>query len=185
MPSSEYPEHQLIVEAQQGDTAAFEALVRQFQDIAFRTAWVILRNQQDAQDVTQTAFIKAWGALGSFRPDSPFKPWLLRIVANEAKNRRDARWRWLQVHRTFAERFSAVDPQSPEELTSRFESSRELVTAISELSDADQQVILLRYALEFTEREMAEILNVPNGTVKSRLTRALDRLKGVLTDDVT
>lgn len=184
MAAPEFPEQQLIIAAQRGDTGAFDALVRQFQDVAFRTAWIILRNEQEAQEATQTAFIKAWSSLENFRREAPFKPWLLRIVANEAKNFRDAEWRWRQVHRTVSDYFSAAESGTPEELVTRFESSKELLEAISGLSESDQQVILLRYALELTEREMAEILNIPNGTVKSRLSRALHRLKGMMTNDI-
>src|SRR5438445_335935 len=73
-----------------GDVAAYEALMRMYQNIATRTAYVIVGDSADAQDAVQEAFIKAYYALGRFRPGAPFRPWLLRIVANEAINRRRA-----------------------------------------------------------------------------------------------
>jgi DNA-directed RNA polymerase specialized sigma24 family protein len=81
-------ETELIRRAQRGDTHAYEELVHAHQGIAFRTAYVIARNAADAEDATQDGFVKAWRALGRFREGAPFRPWLLRIVANEARNRR-------------------------------------------------------------------------------------------------
>lgn len=173
----------LIQRAQQGDTVAYDALVRRYQEIAFRTAWVILRHEQDAQDATQTAFLKAWQALPRFRRKEPFRPWLLRIVANEAKNRRDSRWRWLRIHYPPDDGNGVADAPVMDELVSRNETSSELIRAIEKLSGNDQQVLLLRYALDLAESEIADALGVARGTVKSRLHRALARLREVVTDN--
>ena len=81
-------ESELIRRAQRGDEHAYEELVHAYQGIAFRIAYVIARNAGDAEDATQDGFVKAWRALGRFRTGAPFRPWLLRIVANEARNRR-------------------------------------------------------------------------------------------------
>ena len=81
-------ERELVLRAQGGDARAYEALVRANEEIAFRVAYVITRNAADAEDAAQEGFLKAWRALGRFRPDAPLRPWLLRIVANEARNRR-------------------------------------------------------------------------------------------------
>lgn len=184
MASRESDEIELVVRAQRGDTAAFDTLVRLYQDLAFRTAWIILRHEHDAQDATQTAFIKAWSALSRFRTDQPFRPWLMRIVANEAKNRRDAQWRWYQLQRHVSQYFSGEHSFSAQDLIAKRETSQELLKAIGQLRENDQHVILLRYALGFTESEMTEILDIPAGTVKSRLHRALNRLKEVMDDDI-
>ncbi|MCA9832552.1 MAG: sigma-70 family RNA polymerase sigma factor [Thermomicrobiales bacterium] len=174
---------ELIARAQSGDTAAYGDLVRRYQDLAFRTAWVILRHEQDAQDATQTAFLKAWQALDRFRSGEPFRPWLLRIVANEAKNRRESRWRWFQTH-LFSERQPEItDDYGLEALVARTETSAELLKAISQLPIHDQQILLLRYALDLAESEIATTLGIPRGTVKSRLHRALNRLREVVTND--
>lgn len=174
---------ELIARAQRNDTAAYDALVRRYQELAFRTAWVILRHEQDAQDATQTAFLKAWRAIGTFQRGAPFRPWLLRIVANEAKNRRDSRWRWLQTHRPAESAVGVSADLDLEELVARTETSAELLQAISMLSLHDQQVLLLRYALDLTESEIGDALGIARGTVKSRTHRATARLREVVTDD--
>ena len=87
----------LIALAQDDDRDAYAALVRRYQDLAFRTALVILRDPADAEDAAQSAFMKAWLALDRFRAGAPFRPWLLRIVANEARNLRLAQAR--RTHR--------------------------------------------------------------------------------------
>lgn len=174
---------ELIARAQQGETAAYDILVRRYQELAFRTAWVILRHEQDAQDATQTAFLKAWSAVSRFRRGEPFRPWLLRIVANEAKNRRNSRWRWLQTHRPADARVDVSGGPLLDELVARNETSSELLRAISMLPVNDQQVLLLRYALDLTEPEIAATLGVARGTVKSRLHRATVRLREVMIPD--
>ena len=80
-------EPDLIQRAKRGDTHAYEELVHAYQGIAFRTAYVIARNVADAEEAAQDGFVKAWRALGRFREGAPFRPWLLQIVANEARNR--------------------------------------------------------------------------------------------------
>lgn len=77
-----------MLRAQHGDARAFEQLVEPYREIAFRVAYLITRNGADAEDATQDALEKAWRALARFRPDAPLRPWLLRIAANEARNRR-------------------------------------------------------------------------------------------------
>src|SRR5204862_381303 len=81
----------LVERARRGDPAAFEALVLAYQALAFRTALVIAGDATDAEEAAQDAFVKAHRALGRFHADKPFRPWLLTIVANEARNRRRAR----------------------------------------------------------------------------------------------
>ncbi len=171
---------ELIARAQRGDNVAYDALVRRYQELAFRTAWVILRHEQDAQDATQTAFLKAWKAIGTFRVSDPFRPWLLRVVANEAKNRRTSRWRWWQTH-VFGMESTEISPGgTPDQLVGRSETSAALLDAISTLSVNDQQIVLMRYALDLSEAEIAATLAIPRGTVKSRLHRALARLREVV-----
>src|SRR5215831_17336071 len=80
-------ESSLISRAQRGDGAAFEEIVRRYKQIAFRTAYVLTASAADAEDAAQEGFVKAFRALNRFRPGSPLRPWLLRIVANEARNR--------------------------------------------------------------------------------------------------
>ena len=86
-------EDELVERARGGDAAAFAALVRDHEEIAFRTAYLIARNAADAEDAAQVGLTKAWRALPRFRRGAPFRPWLLAIVANEARNRRRAEGR--------------------------------------------------------------------------------------------
>jgi RNA polymerase sigma-70 factor (ECF subfamily) len=151
--------------------------VRRYQDVAFRVACLITGDADEAQDAAQTAFIKAFRSLGTFRDGAPFRPWLLRIVANEAKNRVRSTVR--RATGPLDERMVAFDP-SPEELAERNEQQRELLAAVRRLGEDDQQIIGYRFFLGLSEPEMAELLDCPRGTVKSRLSRATARLRDEL-----
>src|SRR5438045_9582325 len=80
----------LVERAKNGDVNAYESLVQHYQELAFRVAYQVTGDAADAEDAAQEAFVNAYYALGRFRPGAPFRPWLLRIVANEARNRRMA-----------------------------------------------------------------------------------------------
>jgi RNA polymerase sigma factor (sigma-70 family) len=153
--------------------------VRRHQGIAVRTAYVVA-GAADAEDVAQAAFLKAYLALGRFRRGAPFRPWLLRIVANEAKNRR----RWAARHPELEltethDRPTATMP-SPEDEAEAADRRRRLLAAVNGLRRGDREVIAYRYFLDLSEAEMAEVMEVAPGTVKSRLARALARLRDVL-----
>src|SRR5919204_3000306 len=90
-------DQELVERARGGDARAYEALVRRYQELAFRTAWVIAGTAADAEDAAQDGFVKAWSALGRFRAGAPFRPWLLQIVANEARNRRRSAGRRVEL----------------------------------------------------------------------------------------
>ena len=106
-----------MLRAQRGDEHAFEALVRAHWEIAFRLAYLITRNAADAEDAAQDAMLKSWRALGRFRSSEPLRPWLLRIVANEARNRRRSSGRRAQLAlRAQTGRPSGGAAPSPEEL---------------------------------------------------------------------
>jgi RNA polymerase sigma-70 factor (ECF subfamily) len=176
-----------IERAQGGDAGAYELLVRSYQDIAFRTAYLITGTAAEADDAAQEAFIKAWYALGRFRPDAPFRPWLLRIVANEARNRRTAAGRRATLALRAMERYPTADATpSPEAAALHAEQQGALVQAIGRLREEDRLVIAYRYFFDLSEAEMATALDCARGTVKSRLSRALGRLRAVLrTTDLT
>lgn len=131
--------------------------------IAFRTAWVITRSDADAEEAAQDAFVKAHAALGRFREGAPFRPWLLAIVANEARNRMRASGRRAGLVKRVAEERHDV-----------------LMAAIERLPDQAREAIACRYLLELNEEETAAALGCPRGTVKSRLSRGLDRLRAEL-----
>ena len=168
---------ELIERARRGEVMAYESLVRRYQDAAVRTAYVIAPDG-DAEDAVQEAFVKAYRALGRFRAGSPFRPWLLRIVANEARNRRRSAGRRAGLALRVAEDRRPGDAApSPESAVLDHEERAWLVAAINDLADGDREVIAARYFLDLTEAETAEILGLPRGTVKSRLSRAVGRLR--------
>jgi RNA polymerase sigma factor (sigma-70 family) len=155
--------------------------VRRYQDVAMRTAYVVAP-EADAADAVQDAFMKAFAALSGFRDGAPLRPWLLRIVANEARNRR----RSADRRAGLALRASTVavrdDVASPESEVLADEARRQLHAALGTLRDEEREVIGARYFLGLSEAETAETLAIPAGTVKSRTSRALDRLRATLTD---
>jgi len=173
-------EAELIERARRGEVMAYEELVRRHQDVAVRTAHLIAPDG-DAEDACQEAFLKAHAALGRFRPGSPFRPWLLRIVANEARNRRrSAGRRTGLVLRAAEDRPSNDAAPSPESAVLAHESRTALLAAVNRLRDEDREVIGARYFLELSESETADALRIPRGTVKSRLSRALSRLRDTM-----
>ncbi|OGO54105.1 MAG: hypothetical protein A2V84_02145 [Chloroflexi bacterium RBG_16_70_13] len=171
----------MIERACAGEVMAYEELVRRYQDVAVRTAHVIAP-AADADDAAQEAFVKAWIALPRFRAGAPFRPWLLQIVANEARNRRRSAGRreGLAIRAT-ADRPSDDAAPSPETAALVAERRAHLLAAINRLRDDDREIIAARYFLELSEAEAADVLRIPRGTVKSRLSRALGRLRDHLT----
>ena len=168
---------ELVERATDGDVRAYEELVGRYRDLAFRTARIVTRSSADAEDAAQEAFVKAYYALPRFRRGSPFKPWILRIVANEAKNRvRSSKRREALAVRAAAAESGGAAP-SPEAAALDREAAAGLVQALERLSERDRLVIAYRYLFELSELETAEALDVRPGTVKSRLSRAMDRLR--------
>ncbi len=156
---------------------AYEELVRRHQAVAIRTAHLFAPDG-DAEDAVQEAFVKAHAALGRFRAGSPFRPWLLRIVANEARNRRRSAGRRAGLALRSAEDRRPDDAApSPESAVLAAEQRAWLLAGLNALRDDDREVIAARYLLELPAAEAAEVLGVPRGTVKSRLSRALRRLR--------
>ncbi len=157
---------------------AYEDLVRRHQGAALRTASLILAGETESEDAVQDAFVKAYVALGRFRAGASFRPWILRIVANEARNRRRSAGRRAKFAVRLAEdRPSDHAAPSPEAAILAGERRTALLGALAGLSDDDRLVLGYRYFLDLGEGEMAEALGVPRGTVKSRLSRALGRLR--------
>lgn len=162
--------------------AAYESLVRRYQDVALRTAHLVAP-EADAADAAQDAFIKAYAALPRFRDGAPFRPWLLRIVANESRNRRRSADRRANLAvRAGAVGTSDTSVASPEAEVLAGERRDTLVAALGRLRDEDREVIGARYLLELSEAETADSLGLPTGTVKSRTSRALVRLRAVLVE---
>jgi RNA polymerase sigma-70 factor (ECF subfamily) len=170
------PDEEMLVErARRGDPDAFEELVVSYQSLAFRTAFVIAGDAADAEEAAQDAFVKAHRALGRFRSGEPFRPWLLTIVANEARNRRRSRGR----RAALALRAAHPDAlgEDPEAAALASERRERLLTAVERLRDDDRDVLACRYFLGLSEEETAAALGIARGTVKSRTHRALGRLQ--------
>jgi RNA polymerase sigma-70 factor (ECF subfamily) len=172
-------ETELVEQAKAGDLDAFERLVVLHQRAALQVAYVIAGSE--AEDAAQEAFVKAFRALGGFRSGSPFRPWLLRIVANEARNQRRGAARRAGLALRLAERPAGVEP-SPEEVALGAISRAELVRALSGLPERDRLTLAYRYFAGLSEAEMATAMSCRPGTVKSRLARALVRLRQALPD---
>lgn len=168
---------ELVGLAREGDVRAYEELVGRYRELAYRTAWLVMRSRAEAEDAAQEAFVKAYYALPRFRADSPFRPWIMRIVVNEARNRvRSVRRRESLVLRAAAAEPGDAVP-SPEAAALAREEAEALVRALERLDDRDRLVVACRYLLELSEAETAAALDVPEGTVKSRLSRALAKLR--------
>ncbi len=178
-------EDELLALARAGDADAFAELVRAHQTLAFRTAMLITRNAADAEDAAQDALVKAWRALPRFRAGEPLRPWLLTIVANEARTRRRATGRreglWLRA--AGEERPEGGAAPSPEGALLAGETRADLLAALGELREDDRLVLGLRFLLDLGEAETAAALGVRPGTVKSRTSRALARLREVVETD--
>jgi RNA polymerase sigma factor (sigma-70 family) len=171
-----HDERELVLRAQRGDPRAYEELVRPHEEIAFRVAYVITRNAADAEDAVQDALVKAWRALGRFRAGEPLRPWLLRIAANEARNRRRSAGRRERLALRATEASGEAAP-SPEDAVLDAAQRGALLAALDELSADAREVLACRYLLDLSEEETAAALDIARGTVKSRSARALDRLK--------
>jgi RNA polymerase sigma-70 factor (ECF subfamily) len=171
-----HDERELVLRAQRGDPRAYEELVSPHQEIAFRVAYVITRSAADAEDAVQDALVKAWRALGRFRAGEPLRPWLLRIAANEARNRRRSAGRRDRLVLRAAESSGEAAPSPEEAVLARVDRER-LLAALDDLPEQAREVLAYRFLLDLSEEETAAALDVARGTVKSRTARALDRLR--------
>jgi RNA polymerase sigma factor (sigma-70 family) len=175
---------ELVERAKRGDVAAYEQIVQRYQEPVFRVAYLVTRSPSDAQEAAQDAFVKAYDALGRFRPDAPLRPWLTRIAVNESHNRRRAAGRReALLVRAATERPSEGADPSPEAALLAGERRRELLSALDRLSERDRLVVVCRFVLDLSERETAQVLGCRLGTVKSRLSRALTRLRNELGEE--
>ena len=171
-------EQELIRRAKSGDRAAVAELLGTHATQAHRLALHIVRNQADAEDATQTAFVKAFTNLGRFDERRPFAPWLLRIVTHEALNlQRGERTRFA----FWQHQAQVAESEDPVEsaVVVRVE-HQELWRAVNRLKTDDRLVLTLSYFMDMSEAEVAEILSIRRGTVKSRKHNALARLRALV-----
>ena len=175
-------EASLVERSRDGDDRAFGELVTRYQALAARVARLVAPGC-DVEDAVQEAFVKAWYAMPRFRPGAAFRPWICRIVANEARNRvRSARRRDALVLREAAARAAPTVPAPDAEVLARAE-AESLVRALNRLRPDERLVIAYRWLLDLSEAEMADALDVPVGTVKSRLSRAMTKLRTAIAEE--
>lgn len=169
----------LIEQARQGDLDAFGEVLRAHQADALRLAYVVTGQASDAEDAVQEAFVKAWRALASFDSNRPFRPWLLKIVANEAKMRRRSAGQRSRLEVRLATDVSSSPPtaSSPETTAIDRETMRRVLDEIELLPEPDEIVLKLHYFLGMSSVEIAEALDEPDGTVRSRLSRVTRKLR--------
>jgi len=174
----------LIRRCQQGDELAIENLVRRYQNYVYRLCYLVMRNEQDAEDMTQEAFIRACRALPRFeiREGISFEAWLYRIAINCCRSR--MRRKWYQVvpwqRLGFGERLAANAEERPERVLLRDERRSQVLGAINKLGEKHRLVIILRYYADLSNEEIAVVLRIPSGTVRSRLHTARQRLRELL-----
>lgn len=173
---------ELVIAARKGDLDAFTALVERFRTPALRFAYGIAGDE--AEDAVQDAFVKAFRNLGGFRTDAVFRPWLFTIVANEARNRRRSSTRRNKLNLQVRAQPQALGAAA-EDVVARNDQRRLLLDATATLPERQREVIALRYFAGLSESETAQVLSCPVGTVKSRLSRALDQLRMRLGEEVT
>lgn len=171
----------LIRHVANGDAAAWEPLVLAHQEAVFRLSYLLLGDPDDAEDVAQETFLRAWKHLKRFDPTRPLRPWLLSIASNLASNRRRSAGRYFAaLTRAFRDEPASV---TIEEKSSQHMQANDLWKAVRTLNVADQKIVYLRYFLDLSVAETAEVLQVADGTVKSRLSRALEKLRKVIQQD--
>ena len=174
-PLSRRSEAALVRSAQGGSAEAAEELFRRHWPAAHRAAWLVVHDAAAAEDIAQEAFMSAFRSLGRFDRRRPLGPWLHRIVVNRAIDW--SRSRALRPETGSDSLPEAVAPEAVGEL------GGELVAALADLGPEHRAVVVLRHLLAYTPGEIAAILDLPRGTVNSRLRRALDALSLVLEDE--
>ena len=169
-----------VARARGGDLDAYAVLVARYTVRAHRAAF-LLGAGEESDDVVQEAFVKAFRHLAQFRVGEPFGPWLLRIVANETRNlARSRRRRAALALRLPSAESGGTAADSPVDTVLAAERRAQLVAALNALPDRERQVLVCRYFLDLSEAETAQVLGWPLGSVKSRTSRALNRLRGLL-----
>jgi RNA polymerase sigma-70 factor, ECF subfamily len=171
-----------IAQARLGDDGAWSELVRRHQEAVFRLAYLLLGDANDAEDVAQEVFLRAWRGIGRFDAARPLRPWLLEITRHQCSNWRRSMRRYLDaLGRWGAKQPISIDPG--EHFTQVWQATA-LWQAVRRLRAPDQEVIYLRCFLELSVEETAAALQVAPGTVKSRLSRALERLRNLIERDL-
>lgn len=182
-------ETQFIERLRQGDAAAFEVLIAERSGEVYGLLYRLTENSEEARDLTQETFLRAFQSMGQFRGESDLRTWIYRIAINQARNR----WRWWRRRRRDAtvsldsenahghvplsESLRSEREKSPEQQTLAHERERALRRALQSLSLSYRETVILRDIEGFTYEEIAETLGINVGTVKSRLARGRQELR--------
>jgi RNA polymerase sigma factor (sigma-70 family) len=169
----------LVARAAAGDEEAYAALVRPHERVAYRVAVAVTGWNGDAEEAVQNAYVKAYRSLGRFRPGAAFKPWLLRIVVNEAHNVRRSERRHARLAARAAERREGPAADAEEAVFERDEVAT-VLRALTALSEADRVTLALRYFADLTDAEAATLAGTSTGAFRARLVRARRRLQALL-----
>jgi RNA polymerase sigma-70 factor (ECF subfamily) len=182
VPREREPEY--LARARDGDHEAYASLVRPYEGVAFRLAAAITGRDADAQEAMQNGFVKAYRSLHRFRPGAAFRPWLLRIVVNEAHNVRRAERRHLRLGSRAAEQHAAPSAGADETVIAR-EEVETVLAALGRLARDDRLALALRYFAELPDAEAAVLVGASTEAYRVRLVRARKRLQALLdaTDD--
>ena len=172
----------LLARAVAGDVAAFGELVRRHQTAALRVAAVVSGSTEEAKDIVQEAFVAAHRSLATYRGTGSVRSWLLRVVANRARNQARGRVRrlWRDTRHAALELRAEVGPDEQVERRAEHEA---VARALAALRLDDREVLGCRFVIGMSESETAEVLGLAMGTVKSRTSRALVRLRAALDVD--
>jgi RNA polymerase sigma-70 factor (ECF subfamily) len=168
----------LIRRAQAGDHDAFRLLMESYRRVLVGTAFLVTRSEGLVEDVVQEALVQAWRGLPSYRPTGSFKGWLVTILVNQTRKHHRKRRVPTAPLEEAAEVADTLD--GPEEGAFREDERRRLRQALAMLNEEHREALVLRYYADLTVPEIARVLGCPEGTVKSRLSRGLDRLGGLL-----
>lgn len=167
-----------------GNKKAFECLLRRYQKLVYNVVYQMVQNHEAAADLTQDTFLKAYKALATFRGNSPFKPWLLKIASNSALNYiRDSRGKSAESLEEMLEENPHAEPSSNErveETVEKYMSQAKLAEAISTLTVRQRQIFVLRYQHDLPYAEIASIADETESTIKSLLFRIREKLRKIM-----
>ena len=180
MLAEEIGDAECVKRVQRGDTQSFEILVRRHQKTTFNLIYRFLGDYDEATETAQEVFLSAYSSIQQFRGDANFATWLYRIAFNHASSRRKSLNSKLQRHVALEDEVVADCSADPETSAERREIQQCVQQALNSLDREDAQIILLRDLQDVRYEDIAETLDVPVGTVKSRLHRARQALRGSL-----
>lgn len=178
-------EHEAIIRMKRGDISGLDSIVRQYQIQALRTAMLITRDKALAEDVVQSAFIRAYQKIEQFDESRPFAPWFMQSVANASVQASKKNQRILSLSEeideglTFEDLLESTDGTPAEQLEQK-ERQELIKSALDKLTPEQRATIVMRYFLDMSEQDMSTALNTPKGTIKWRLHESRKRLRGFL-----